>query len=90
MPKKTESSTPPPALIYLGPPIRTEAVHLSQRTVFRNGLPASVQAMTETDADLAGCFVPVAGLGQALRDLAANTGDIARSAGRVSRTYTRR
>jgi hypothetical protein len=54
--------------MYIGPTLR-KPVPLAHRTVFSGGVPAFAGNMTGKDADLAGCFLPLAEAGKALREL---------------------
>ena len=65
--------TPGPAkasvqLMYVGPTL-LRPVFLSHRCVYAGGIPQFAQALTAKDTELAGCFIPLAEAGKALREL---------------------
>jgi hypothetical protein len=57
-----------PNLMYIGPTI-LHPVLLSSRSVYMGGIPVVARKLAEKDKDLAGCFVPLAEAGKALREL---------------------
>lgn len=61
-------STTAVQLMYLGPNL-IDPIPLSHRSVYMGGIPAFAQDFVQKDADLAGCFVPLADAGKALREL---------------------
>ena len=63
-------------LMYIGPTLRSP-VPLTHRGVFSGGIPAFARALTGKDAELAGCFVPLAEAGKALRELEGYPGTVA-------------
>ena len=62
--------------MYIGPTLRSP-VPLTHRGVFSGGIPAFARALTGKDAELAGCFVPLAEAGKALRELEGYPGTVA-------------
>jgi hypothetical protein len=55
-------------LMYVGPTLRSPVL-LQHRGVFSGGVPLFVRSLTDKDAELAACFVPVAESGRVLREL---------------------
>jgi hypothetical protein len=76
MVKKSDTDTAPALLMYIGPTLRTP-VPLTHRSVFSGGIPAFAKDLTGKDNDLAGCFVPLAEAGKALRELEGYPGTVA-------------
>ena len=58
----------PVQLMYIGPTL-LRPVLLSHRSVYMGGIPRDAMKLTGKDKDLAGCFVPLADAGKALREL---------------------
>ena len=63
----TAAAKPAPVM-YVGPTLR-RPVPLQHRGVFSGGIPQFARELADTDAELAACFVPVAGAGRVLREL---------------------
>ena len=69
MSKKDLSGGQAPAqLMYIGPTL-LRPVLLTHRSVHVGGMPQSAAKIVAQDKDLAGCFVPLAEAGKALREL---------------------
>lgn len=62
------ATVPARRLVYIGPNL-IDPVPLSHRSVYVGGIPVFAQALAQKDADLAGCFVPLAEAGKAFREL---------------------
>ncbi len=76
--------------MYVGPTL-IDPVPLAHRSVFTGGIPKFAKALTDKDADLKGCFVPLAEAGKALRELegypGTKPGDYTRRYKSVQKTY---
>jgi hypothetical protein len=74
-PATPTAAAPSALLMYIGPTL-TKDVYLRHRSVFSGGVPASARALAEKDPELAGCFVPLAEAGKALRELEGYPGTV--------------
>ena len=81
--KETAPGGIPAQAMYIGPTL-LRPVLLSHRGVYSGELPQSVKQLAAKDPDLAGCFVPLAEAGKALRELEGYPGALA---GEHSRRY---
>lgn len=84
--KTTAANSQPQTLVYVGPNMGGSTL-MQQFTVFKDGLPNTLQARCGQDADFAALFVPVAELANARAAIARKGSELNRAYGAVWSAY---
>lgn len=95
--KKIEKPKPPRGegkktdkLIYLGPPMIEEKLHIGYGAVFSNGLPDEIKKRAEADKDFAKLFVPVVDAAKTMKELMKKDSDLTAAKTKVAKDYLNR